>query len=75
MPTLSRVKAGEKFLKRVPKDSFRNLNIFSLKSKGGPKEPKALALFEGKGVKLETRHPSLTDTVELSYSSAKLKLN
>jgi hypothetical protein len=31
IPTLSGVKAGEKFLKGVPKDNFWNLNIFCLK--------------------------------------------
>jgi hypothetical protein len=34
MPTLHEVKAGEKFLKGLPKDNFRKLFIFSLKSKG-----------------------------------------
>jgi hypothetical protein len=34
MPTLLQVKAGEKFLKGVPKDNFRKLFIFNLKTKG-----------------------------------------
>jgi hypothetical protein len=34
MPTRSGVKAGQKFLKGVPKNNFWNLNIFKLKSKG-----------------------------------------
>jgi len=34
MPTLYRVKAGENFLKGVPKDHFRILFITSLKTKG-----------------------------------------
>jgi len=38
LPTFSVVKAGEKFLKEVPKDDFCNLIIFSLKSKGDQKE-------------------------------------
>jgi hypothetical protein len=38
MPTLFRIKAGEKFLKGVPKDNFRILFIISLKTKEGTKE-------------------------------------
>jgi len=33
MPTLFQIKAGEKFLKGVPKDNFRILFIISLKTK------------------------------------------
>jgi hypothetical protein len=38
MPTLYEFKAGEKLLKRVPKNNFQNLNIFSLKTKRETKE-------------------------------------
>jgi hypothetical protein len=37
MPTLCVAKAGEKFLKGVPKDNFRKLFIMRLKTKGGTK--------------------------------------
>jgi hypothetical protein len=33
MPTLSGVKAGQKFLKGVSKNNYLNLNIFNLESK------------------------------------------
>jgi hypothetical protein len=36
IPTLYRIKAGEKFSKGVPKDIFRKFSIISLKPKGGP---------------------------------------
>jgi hypothetical protein len=37
MPTLCRVKAGEKFLNWVPKDNFRKSFIMRLKTKGATK--------------------------------------
>jgi hypothetical protein len=38
MPTLYQVKAGENFLKGVPKDNFRKLFLIRLKIKSGPEE-------------------------------------
>ncbi len=72
-PTLNRVKAGENFLKVVPKDHFQKFFIFSLKTKGLTKGKSFLfpaltwsdvwryGLKVGvSGVKLGTWHPYIT---------------
>jgi hypothetical protein len=67
MPTLSGVKTGKKFLKGRQKDNFQNLNIFSLKSKGGPKNKFSISNFDLKAgdiiSKLETHTPGIPTRV------------